>query len=197
MGIGLNVLFVVLADGYGIWAGSLALISDARHNFSDILGLLLAWGAALLAERKPSAVALTVHLVVTEPVQRKGFIEEVSQTLSENPGNTRLLVHSVHRYQYDGLKTDHPEEWMRQRIMQKPWTKYIRLTVNTIGMFRRKAGQMIDIKLPSPESERPKEDARLTGKYLVTSVRRIFKPTRHDVVMELMKDGLGTDAYGD
>lgn len=123
--------------------------------------------------------------------------EEVSQTLSENPGNTRLMVRSTHRYQYDGLKTDHPEEWMRQRIMQKPQSKYIRLTINTIGNFKRKAGQMIKIKLPSPESERPKEDARLTGKYLVTSVRRMFKPTVHEVIMECMKDSLGTDAYGD
>ena len=54
VGIGLNVLFVTLEAGYGIWAGSLALISDAGHNLSDVLGLLLAWGAALLAARKPT-----------------------------------------------------------------------------------------------------------------------------------------------
>ena len=114
--------------------------------------------------------------------------DSVAQTLSEQPGNTRLLVRSVHRFQYDGLKTDHPEEWMRQRIMQKPQSKYIRMTVNTIGNFRRKAGETIQVLLPSPEETKGIMDKRLNGKYLVTSVRRIFKPTRHDVVMELMKD---------
>ena len=127
----------------------------------------------------------------------KLIADEVSQTLSENPGNTRLLVRSTARYQYDGLKTDHPEEWMRQRIMQKPQSKYIRLTVNTIGNFRRKAGQMVNIKLPSPEAEKGKVDARLTGKYLITSVRRMFKPTVHEVIMECMKDSFWTDSYGD
>ncbi len=114
--------------------------------------------------------------------------EEISDTLSNNPGNTRLLVRSTHRFQYDDIKTDHPEEWMRQRIMQKPQAKYIRLTINTIGNFRRKAGETIEIDLPSPEERKGELDARLKGKYLVTSVRRIFKPTKHDVVMEVMKD---------
>ena len=114
--------------------------------------------------------------------------DSVAETLSEQPGNTRLLVRSVHRFQYDGLKTDHPEEWMRQRIMQKPQSKYIRMTINTIGNFRRKAGETIQVLLPSPEETKGVMDKRLNGKYLVTSVRRIFKPTRHDVVMELMKD---------
>ncbi len=35
--------------------GSLALIADAGHNLSDVLGLLLAWGATLLARRLPTA----------------------------------------------------------------------------------------------------------------------------------------------
>lgn len=118
--------------------------------------------------------------------------EFVGETLSTNPGNTRLMVRSTHRFQYDGLKTDHPEEWMRQRVMQKPQSKYIRLTINTIGNFKRKAGQMINIKLPSPEYTKGKQDARLTGKYLVTSVRRMFKPRVHEVIMECMKDSYYT-----
>ncbi len=51
LGVVLNVLFVAVEAGYGIWADSLALIADAGHNLSDVLGLLLAWGAALLAAR--------------------------------------------------------------------------------------------------------------------------------------------------
>ena len=49
IGVTLNVIFVAIEAGYGIVSGSLALIADAWHNLSDVLGLLLAWGASLLA----------------------------------------------------------------------------------------------------------------------------------------------------
>ena len=49
IGIALNVGFVVIEFVYGIAAESLALIADAGHNLSDVVGLLLAWGAGLLA----------------------------------------------------------------------------------------------------------------------------------------------------
>ncbi len=51
VGVLLNIIFVVVEAGYGVIAGSLALIADAGHNLSDVLGLLLAWGAASLAKR--------------------------------------------------------------------------------------------------------------------------------------------------
>ena len=56
MGVGvvLNVVFVVVELGFGVASGSLALISDAGHNAGDVLGLLLAWGALVLARRPPS-----------------------------------------------------------------------------------------------------------------------------------------------
>ena len=52
---GLNVAFVAFEVFYGFRSGSLALLSDAGHNLGDVLGLLLAWGAILLARRAPSA----------------------------------------------------------------------------------------------------------------------------------------------
>jgi cobalt-zinc-cadmium efflux system protein len=55
VGIGLNLAFVGVEVGAGIFAHSLALLADAGHNFGDVLGLGLAWGAAALAQRKPSA----------------------------------------------------------------------------------------------------------------------------------------------
>jgi cobalt-zinc-cadmium efflux system protein len=55
IGIGLNLTFVVVEVVAGVFAHSLALIADAGHNFGDVLGLGLAWGAAALATRKPSA----------------------------------------------------------------------------------------------------------------------------------------------
>jgi len=45
---------VAVEAAYGFWANSMALLADAGHNLSDVLGLALAWGAALLAKRAPS-----------------------------------------------------------------------------------------------------------------------------------------------
>ena len=55
IGIALNVLFALAEWVLGVTANSLALVADATHNFSDVLGLLLAWGASVLARRPPSA----------------------------------------------------------------------------------------------------------------------------------------------
>lgn len=52
--IALNLGFVVLETGAGVVANSTALLSDATHNLSDVLGLALAGAAAWLAKRAPS-----------------------------------------------------------------------------------------------------------------------------------------------
>jgi cobalt-zinc-cadmium efflux system protein len=54
IGVALNIIFVVIEVFYGVLANSLALITDAGHNLSDVLGLLLAWGASYLAAKQPS-----------------------------------------------------------------------------------------------------------------------------------------------
>ncbi len=54
VGVLLNVIFVVIEAFYGVLADSLALITDAGHNLSDVLSLLLAWGASYLARKQPS-----------------------------------------------------------------------------------------------------------------------------------------------
>jgi cobalt-zinc-cadmium efflux system protein len=54
IGTALNLGFVVVEAGAGLITGSLALLADAGHNLSDVLGLLMAWGAAVLAKRAPS-----------------------------------------------------------------------------------------------------------------------------------------------
>lgn len=53
IGVTLNLGFVIAEVIYGIAAGSVALLADAGHNFSDVLGLLIAWGATMLAKRRP------------------------------------------------------------------------------------------------------------------------------------------------
>lgn len=54
IGIGLNIVYVVLEALFGIIAGSLALLADAGHNLSDVIGLAIAWGAIWLAAKPPS-----------------------------------------------------------------------------------------------------------------------------------------------
>ncbi len=51
--IALNSIFVVVEFAYGFIANSTALMADAGHNLSDVLGLTLAWGAAILTRRLP------------------------------------------------------------------------------------------------------------------------------------------------
>src|SRR6201995_2714347 len=55
IGVVLNTGFVVVEAAYGFLANSRALLADAGHNLGDVLGLLLAWIAASLAKRRPSA----------------------------------------------------------------------------------------------------------------------------------------------
>ena len=54
IGVGLNTLFVAVEVTAGFWAHSMALLADAGHNLSDVLALVLAWGATVLAKRAPT-----------------------------------------------------------------------------------------------------------------------------------------------
>src|SRR5437870_1780026 len=54
IGIALNLGFVIVEVGYGIFAHSLALVADAGHNMGDVLRLSLAWGATFLARIAPT-----------------------------------------------------------------------------------------------------------------------------------------------
>jgi cobalt-zinc-cadmium efflux system protein len=92
IGIALNIAYVLAEGGAGLWTGSVALLADAGHNLSDVLGLAVAWGGAALARTAPTkrftyglkgstilaalanALFLLVALgaIVTEAVQRLG-----------------------------------------------------------------------------------------------------------------------------
>jgi cobalt-zinc-cadmium efflux system protein len=100
IGIVLNTGFVIVEAFYGVMGNSLALLADAGHNLSDVLSLLMAWGAAALAKRRPTerrtyglrrtsilaslanALLLLVAVggVVWEAVQRLGKPEPVVET---------------------------------------------------------------------------------------------------------------------
>jgi cobalt-zinc-cadmium efflux system protein len=53
--VALNLIFVVIEGGFGFLSNSVALIADAGHNLSDVLGLVCAWAAMYLGRRPPGA----------------------------------------------------------------------------------------------------------------------------------------------
>jgi cobalt-zinc-cadmium efflux system protein len=55
VGAAVNFAFVLAEIAFGVAAHSVALVADAAHNFGDVLGLLLAWGATILARKLPSS----------------------------------------------------------------------------------------------------------------------------------------------
>ncbi|MBS0576422.1 MAG: cation transporter [Proteobacteria bacterium] len=54
VGITLNLGFVIVEAIYGTLSNSLSLLADAGHNFGDVLGLVLAWGASVLVKKMPT-----------------------------------------------------------------------------------------------------------------------------------------------
>lgn len=52
IGIILNSIFIIVEAAYGFWGNSLALVADAGHNLSDVLGLALSWLALSLGSKK-------------------------------------------------------------------------------------------------------------------------------------------------
>jgi len=50
----LNVTYVLVEALFGLWVGSLALLADAAHNLTDVVGLLIAWSAVVVGRRPPT-----------------------------------------------------------------------------------------------------------------------------------------------
>jgi cobalt-zinc-cadmium efflux system protein len=55
IGITLNTMFVIVEGIFGYASNSMALVADAGHNLSDVLGLVVAWVAVILSKRAPSS----------------------------------------------------------------------------------------------------------------------------------------------
>jgi cobalt-zinc-cadmium efflux system protein len=101
----LNLGFIVVEVFYGVLAHSTALLADAGHNLSDVLGLLIAWGAMLLGRRGPterftyglrstSILAALVNAVVLLFVMGGIALEAVQRFATVEPvvGNTVTIV---------------------------------------------------------------------------------------------------------
>lgn len=108
IGATINIAYVIIEAIFGFLSNSLSLLADAGHNFSDVLILLLAWGANILARVKPTtnhtygyrratilaALVSGVTLVIT-----MGFIaiEAIKRlnTLTQPDSLTIIIVASV------------------------------------------------------------------------------------------------------
>ena len=55
LAVALNLIFVAVEGGFGFFSNSVALIADAGHNLSDVLGLMCAWAAIYMGRRPPGA----------------------------------------------------------------------------------------------------------------------------------------------
>ena len=80
IGVALNTAFVVIEAAAGLYYGSMALVADAGHNLSDVLGLLIAWGAAIAA---------------TKPANNRFTYGLKSSTILAAMGNAALLLIAI------------------------------------------------------------------------------------------------------
>ena len=108
VGIILNVLYILVEVFYGLLINSMALLADAGHNLSDVLGLLLAWGAAYLAKtasskkrtyglRKSTILAALFNAILLMIAVGAISIEAIRKFISPEPvqGLTMMVVAGV------------------------------------------------------------------------------------------------------
>ena len=107
-GIILNVIYIIVEFVFGLRINSMALIADAGHNLSDVLGLLLAWGATYLAKtsttssrtyglRKSTILAALFNSIILLIAVGAITIEAVRKFISPEPvqGTTMMVVAGV------------------------------------------------------------------------------------------------------
>lgn len=107
-GIALNVFYIIVELFFGLSIHSMALIADAGHNLSDVLGLLLAWGAAYLAKtaatdnrtyglRKSTILAALFNAIILLIAVGAITIESIRKIIQPEPigGTTMMIVAGV------------------------------------------------------------------------------------------------------
>jgi len=103
IGIALNFGFVLVEAGYGVIANSTALLADAGHNLSDVLGLAVAWIAAVLSRRPPtprltyglrntSILAALLNAVMLLIASGAIILEAVQRLLTPEPVVTLTVI---------------------------------------------------------------------------------------------------------
>lgn len=130
IGIALNLGFVGVEAFYGLAANSLSLLADAGHNFSDVVGLLLAWAAIWLTGRRASK-------------QRTyGFGRT---TIMASLVNAVILLMSIGGIAWEAiLRLGHPEPVADQTVM---WVAAIGIAINASTAILFMAGSKDDLNI--------------------------------------------------
>jgi len=130
IGIALNTGFVIAEAVYGFLANSLALLADAGHNLGDVLGLLLAWAAASLARRAPSAR-------FTYGMKRTPILASLANAMLLLVASGAIVFEAVQR-----LGTPAPVE-----EMTVVWVALIGIVVNGVTALGFLSGRKNDINI--------------------------------------------------
>ena len=130
IGVILNLGFVAAEVVYGLSAHSLALLSDAVHNLSDVFGLLIAWGA--------------IHLGKTLPTKRRTYGLRRSSILAALVNAVVLLI-VVGGIAWEAVgRIAHPEAVVTSTVM---WVAAAGIVINAISALLFMAGRKRDINV--------------------------------------------------
>ena len=130
IGIALNAGFVIAEVVYGLSANSLALLSDAGHNLSDVFGLAIAWGA--------------IHLGKSLPTKRRTYGLRRSSILAALV-NAVVLLFVVGAITWEAVKRfAHPETVAADTVM---WVAAAGIVINTISALLFMAGRKQDLNI--------------------------------------------------
>lgn len=130
VGIGLNLVFVVAEATFGFMVNSLALVADAAHNLSDVAGLVLAWGGAWLAQRRPTARR-------TYGFRRASILAAVANATLLMVAVGGILVESVQRFRF-------PEPVASNTVI---WVATLGIVINGVTALMFMRGRENDINI--------------------------------------------------
>jgi cobalt-zinc-cadmium efflux system protein len=130
IGVTLNLGFVIAEVVYGLAAHSLALLSDAGHNLSDVFGLLIAWGAIYISKSLP-----TKHR--TYGLRRSSILAALT--------NAIVLLIAVGGITWEAIgRITHPEVVAGSTVI---WVAAAGVVINTISAFLFMAGREHDLNI--------------------------------------------------
>ena len=130
IGIVLNTVFVVVEATFGLLSGSMALVADAGHNLSDVLGLLIAWGATVAA-RRPASARFTWGL------KSSTILAALANAMLLLVAIGAILFETVHRL----IWPVQPEGWTMV------WVAAIGIAINTATALMFMAGRKHDLNV--------------------------------------------------
>jgi len=130
IGVALNTGFIVAEVVFGLFSHSLTLLADAGHNLSDVLGLIMAWAATNLQQRRASQR-------YTYGLRRSSVLAALFNAL--------LLLVSIGAIAWEAIRRlVHPEQVAGLTII---WVAAIGVVVNGVTAWMFMAGRKSDLNI--------------------------------------------------